>query len=365
MVVWALAAGVSLALVTIVAELVVRQFPELMPVHKQIMENAVHSPFNRVVADPDVGFLEPPGLHRALQTSDYAVIHETDRNGFPNADPWPDPVSLVFLGDSFVVGYGVKLTASFPLLISERLHLSEVNLGVAASGPERQLAVYRKFGMNLHPRHVFTWLYLTSDFDNDRHFVSWMNAGRPGNYDDYRLALARATNSRPPSLVSYAEKSWVYGLCRNFVARLVPGPRGLPERYRFPDGSELLFGRSEIEFAMGKAEPNDAAIDQLMASLEKMRNVVVSSGSTLSVVLVPSKEELFAVPPAATVVNRVSRARERLEKAGFAVLDLYPAIRRAGQTHSPYFRIEGHFNEYGHRVVAENFVSWFRQMFAE
>ena len=141
--------------------------------------------------------------------------------------------------------------------------------------------------------------------------------------------------------------------------------RGLPERYRFPDGSELLFNKKAIEFAMAKAAPNDEAIENLMATLEKMRKVVVQGGSSLSVVLVPSKEELFAVPPAATGANLVARARERLQKAGFLVLDLYPAVRQAGVTRSPFFRIDGHLNDYGHRIVADAFVSWFRQTFAE
>jgi SGNH hydrolase-like domain, acetyltransferase AlgX len=363
---WAVAVMVSLPLIVVGAEVVVRRFPPLMPVEKQLAEYAIHSPYHEDVLDvpdSDVGFLVHPGQHRVIQTRDYVEIYETDRKGFPNAEPWPNPVAMVFLGDSLVVGTGVNLSASFPRLIAERLQMSEVNLGLVASGPERQLAVYRTFGMSLHPRHVVTVLYLASDFENDRHFSSWIAAGQTGNYNDFRLGMARAaTDTRRANLKGYAEKSWVYVLCRNFIRRLL-GLRDFPERYRFADGSEVLFSRNTVEFAMAEAALNDLAVERLMASLEKMRNVVVQSGSTLSVVLLPSKEELFAVPPAATTANLVSRARERLLKAGFAVLDLYPAIRDAGLSKSPYFRTDAHFNEYGHRVVAEAFVAWFRHTF--
>lgn len=364
LVVWAAAAVAALGLTVIGAEVVVRQFPELMPVQKQLMESAIHSPFTRVVPEPDIGFLAPPGLHRAVQTRDFAVTYETDRLGFSNSEPWPNPVAMVFLGDSLLVGYGVSLSASFPHLIAERLHVGEVNLGLAAAGPERQLAVYRKFGLSLHPQHVIACLYLASDFENDRHFTSWVGQGRTGNYDQIRLQMAQAADDGDrANLRGYAEKSWVYVLVRNLIRRWIPGPHDLPERYRFPDGSEQFLGRESIELAMAKAAPNDPAIEQLMASMEKMKNIVIESGSTLSVVLVPSKEELFGAPQAATTGNLVSRARERLKSAGFAVLDLYPAVLRAGMTKSPFFRVDSHLNEFGHRVVAETFVSWFQRTF--
>jgi hypothetical protein len=215
----------------------------------------------------------------------------------------------------------------------------------------------------LHPRHVVTFLYLASDFANDQSFSSWIDAGKRGSYDDFRLSMARSIDDASrANLVGYAEKSWVYVLCRNFIRRVL-GLRDYPERYRFADGSEILFSRSAIEFAVAEAASNDASVARMMAALEKMRSVVAQTGSTLAVVLLPSKEELFAVPRAATTGNLVSRTRERLVKAGFAVLDLYPAIRDAGLTKSPYFPTDSHLNEYGHRVVAEAFVAWFRQNF--
>jgi acetyltransferase AlgX (SGNH hydrolase-like protein) len=361
--VWAVAALVCLPVIMIAAEFVVRRFPALMPVHKQLMEYAIHSPFNAVVPDGDVGFVAPPNLHQAVRTRDYAGWYETDHQGFPNAEAWPDPAGMVFLGDSLVAGHGVSLAVSFPRLIAQRLESTEVNLGLAAAGPERQLAVFRKFGIALHPRHVVTFLYLASDFANDENFSSWIDAGKRGSYDDFRLSMARSIDDASrANLAGYAEKSWVYVLCRNFIRRVL-GLRDYPERYRFTDGSEILFSRSAIEFAVAEAASNNAAVERMMAALEKMRGLVAQSGSTLSVVLLPSKEELFAVPLAATTGNLVSRTRERLVKAGFAVLDLYPAIRGAGSTKSPYFRTDSHFNEYGHRVVADAFVAWFRQNF--
>jgi hypothetical protein len=343
-------------------ELVVRLFPVLMPVHKQLMEFAVHSHYPAVVPDDDVGFLLPPNLRQVVETRDYNVVYETDGKGFSNVEPWPERPAMVFLGDSMVVGYGVGVWASFPRLIAEMMDTTEVNLALGGAGPERQLAVYRKFGMGLSPRHVITCVYLTSDFANDRNFTSWIREGKPADYSDFRLAPP-TSSSFISSLQRSAEKSWLFMLGRDLILRWLPGY--IPDRYRFDDGSEILLNRYTLAFAMDNAEPDDARIEELLVSLDKIRKLAVQGVSTLSVVLVPSREELFGLPAGVTAGNLVLRTRQRLQEAGFSVLDLYPALRRAGQTRSPYFRTDGHFNEYGHRVAAETFVSWFRRGLAD
>src|SRR5262245_57629430 len=358
-VMWAVGTALCVSLAVGLGELVVRQFPALMPVHKYLMELAVHPTSQADVPDDDVGFLRPANLRLEVKTPDYTDVEETDGKGFPNVEPWPDHPAMVFLGDSLAVGSGVGVWASFPRLIAEMMDTTEVNLALAGAGPERQFAVYRKFGMGLRPRHVITCVYLASDFDNDRHFASWIREGKPTAYNEFRL------RPEPPKSTSFisslqqsAEKSWLFMLGRGLIMRWLPGY--IPDRYYFDDGSQILVNRNTVAFAMDNAAPEDARIEELLVSLDKMRKLVVQGASTLSVVLIPSNPELFGLPAGVTAGNLVLRTRQRLQEAGFSVLDLYPALRRAGHTRSPYFRTDGHFNEYGHRVAAEAFVSWFR-----
>jgi hypothetical protein len=356
---------VCLLLVVCAAELLVRRFPALMPVEKQLIEYAIHSPYNGVVPDADVGFLPSPGVHRAIYVRDFDDIYETDRKGFPNVEPWPEHPAMVFLGDSMVLGYGVG-AGNFTRLVADKLRIDAVNLGVPGAGPERQLAVYRKFAMDLRPRHVITGVYLASDLDNDQRFVRWMRQGKNGDYNTFRLTLAREETDVGISAVErIAKKSWVYVLGREMIVGWLPGRRSLPDRYRFADGSEILLGSGNRGFALADGAPDDPRIDQLLASLEKIRNLVVGGGSTLSVLLIPSKEEIFGVPAGLASADLVLRVRQRLQGAGFSVLDLYPVIRRAGLTRSPYFSVDSHFNEFGQRIIAETFVSWFRRAFSD
>jgi hypothetical protein len=76
--------------------------------------------------------------------------------------------------------------------------------------------------------------------------------------------------------------------------------------------------------------------------------------------LIPSREELFAVPAEVTSKNLVAHTRERLREAGFAVLDLYPAIRKGADVAAPFFRHDIHLTAHGNRIVADEFVAWFK-----
>ena len=346
-----------------IAEVGVRQFPDLMPVDKQFMEMAVHSS-EVVVADPDVGFLAPPNVHKTVRTPEREFVWDTDPAGFPNPDPWPEQPAMVFLGNSLVLGHEVGHPNSFPQLIADSLHSSQVNLALAAAGPERQLAVYRKFGMGLHPRYVVSCLNPGSDVRTNEVFTAWLREGRPGDYNTFRFTTApRDTGGWTSTLETYPKKSWLYVLGRDWLLSWLPGY--IPDRRRFADGSEVLLSRSAIKAAMIETSPQDPRIENLMASMEKFRSVAAQGGSTLLTVLVPGRDELFGVPAGTTNHTLRSRVLERLKAAGFAVLDLAPAVQQAGLRGSPFFRLDGHFNEYGHRVVAETFVSWFRGVFPE
>jgi lysophospholipase L1-like esterase len=346
-----------------VAEILMRRVPRLMPPQKQLLEFVLHSPFRATVSDPDVGFLPRPNQHEQIRTVDYAGLYVTDSHGFPNREPWPAHPDLVFLGDSLAFGYGVSLDEAFAPLAAHLLGREEVNLALAASGPRRQDAVFRKWGEPLHAPVVVSALFLASDVDNDFHFESWLSRGRPANYDEFRLTLAREQHDTRVSWLEHTlERSWLYADAREALLDIVAPDRVLRDRYRFADGSEILLSYQAERFAATPVRADDPRLDDLVGSLDAMRTDVERAGGTLLVVLVPSKEELFAVPRAATASNFVARARSRLDEAGFPVLDLYPVVRDAGRDRSPYFRTDSHFNAAGNRVVAGAIASRIREL---
>jgi hypothetical protein len=254
--------AVAVLVAVTAGELVIRRFPHFWPPQKQLADFGLHSPFAAVVPDPDVGFLPPPNVHKMVHTSDYAHLYQTDSRGFSNTDPWPVNSTVVFLGDSLVFGYGVGLSGSFAHLVGQMLPASEQNLALAGAGPERQYAVFQKFGAALHPRLVVAGLFLASDFDNDLHFSAWIRQGRPPDYNHFRLELARSqTDTRTAGLEHTLEKSWIYADGRGELLSWLEGPQYLSDRHRFADGSEILLSRGTMQFAMTPASPTDPRVD--------------------------------------------------------------------------------------------------------
>jgi hypothetical protein len=212
----------------------------------------------------------------------------------------------------------------------------------------------------LHPRLVVACLYLATDYENDLHFDSWLREGKKIDYDKYRVAFRQTHDTRwglgPDRLF---ERSWLLGMGRELVLSWIPGADRFPDRHRFPDGKEVLLYKPTTEFAAEAATGDDGRIEAMLNSLKKLRDFALQHNAALLVMLIPSKEELFGVNASLRAHNIVSRTRQRLEDAKFAVLDLYPALEKAGAGQSPYFRLDIHLNEYGNRIVAEQFVAWF------
>jgi hypothetical protein len=201
---------------------------------------------------------------------------------------------------------------------------------------------------------------LASDFDNDLHFDTWLREGKDTDYNDYRLGFRKARDTRwafnPDQLF---ERSWLLGMAQELLMRSLDGENRIPDHHLFPDGAEVLFDKEKIEFAAAAAAIDDNRIGAMLKSVEKLRDLVTFNAGKLVVMLIPSKEELFAVKDSVRNLNIVSRTRQRLEDLKLPVLDLYPAILKAGARQSPYFKLDIHLNAYGNKIVAEQFVAWF------
>ena len=358
-----LAGGAALVLLLLhQAERMARTNPRFMLPEWQIRHHNKHRK-HEALPDAELGFLVPPHLRKPVQTTEFAYVKETDAKGFPNRDPWPATTDIVFLGDSLIVGEGVGFDGQFSTLVEQMLRGRRVvNLGMPAAGPERQYLIYQRFGAALRPQLVVACIYAASDFSNDFAFSAWRQAGQPTSFNQFRFELASPPDPRPrwhPGRI--IARSRLIGMGRDRVERWLQGDRALPDRARFADGAELYFEKSILQFAVEETDANDPRIDNALTSLEKLRVLASQHQGNLLVMLIPSKEELFGVAPTTGAHNAVERLRQRLQQAQLPVLDLYAALRDSGKTQPPYFRSDIHLNQYGNRIVAEQFVSWWRQ----
>jgi hypothetical protein len=318
---------------------------------------------HHVVTDGDVGFLLQPHQKQVVRNRDYHYVKETDTYGFPNREPWPHRAELVVLGDSLVTGEGVGFEAQFTTLIDRQLADQRVvNLGVPGAGPERQYRIYRRFGEAVQPRWVVTCWYLVSDLDNDTHFHSWVDDAAGMDYDRFRLTYNRRTY--PQSRLSPSRlfnRSLLVALGRDTAAAWFGDSASTRLRRTFPDGTEMLFDQWKLPFVTTSVAADDVRIERAFASLARLRQAAQRQQASVLVVLMPSKEELFSAAVAeAPADNAVARVRQRLLAARIPVLDLYAALRQAGASQPPFFSRDSHLNHLGNRIVAEQFMMWWR-----
>jgi hypothetical protein len=330
-----------------------------MPVQWQIIRLAVGYPFI-IVRDPELGFTMPPNQREVISTRDSTFVSETDSKGYPNRDPWPANPSVVFLGDSFITGGGVGLDANFVAHLQRTFpHRSWLNLGLAGAGPERQARIYNRYATHWRPELVVSCVVASFDFENDAHYVSWLRDGQGSDYNEYRLVLARADRNRG-LLQRFLDNSLVLDRTLEPILQKTGYSLPIEKRYRFPDGSQTLFERHALAFATGVVTADDPRLSTMFDSLMRLQALVEQRGARFLVVLIPTKEELFAVEPAKTEHNLASRLKARLA-GSLPVLDLYSAVRTGGSEKSPYFVWDAHLNAHGNRIVAEEFAAWFTQ----
>jgi hypothetical protein len=92
----------------------------------------------------------------------------------------------------------------------------------------------------------------------------------------------------------------------------------------------------------------------------ELRKTVEATGASFLVMLIPSKEELFATTPSQTRENLAARIKERLSAMDVEVLDLYSVLAGGGAARqAPFFTRDIHLTAHGNRLVADEFNAWF------
>jgi hypothetical protein len=126
-----------------------------------------------------------------------------------------------------------------------------------------------------------------------------------------------------------------------------------------PDGQEIFFDRKAVMAAKSVLAADDPDLVALSSTLDQFREQVTAQGAAFAVMLIPSKEEIFAIgqpPPPNSPINRVMAL---LDAKGIPYLDLYPIVAASAEYETPYFQRDIHLNRYGNQVVAEAFVAWY------
>ena len=364
--------AIAIALIAIAAEFGLRLYPDVRPSRTQDQIEALqgsNASADWFVADEELGFVGAPARRQMVTTPDYQFLSENDSQGFPNREPRPGHADIVFLGDSLIIGTGVGIDKQFTTLLANRYPDSRiVNLGLPGASPQQQLGIFRRYGRTLAPALVVATLYVASDVDNAVHYQGWLKSGKRQDYNEYRLSYGIKQRKAAESNQPLGESIWTETkrtLRRlaiveelKYIVRL--WWKGQVDGIRYPDGNQVLLSiRAQGMLAGGlNQEAFKGIADSFFGALEELEREVQSRNARLVVLLIPSKEEIFAYQSYPDVLNTVKQVRAKLDAMGLTVVDAYPRIRTAAEARNPYFSRDIHLNAFGNELVADELAQW-------
>ena len=154
---------VSFAIAVSAAELCVRLFVPVRDLGAQFTVN-----------DPIMGKRIKRQFHTVRETPEFKMAFTSNSLGFRGPEPaHPTPDAVLFLGDSFTMGYGVSDGEEFPALIRQKLKanygesaLAVVNTGMGNNGNGRWIKLLKNEADQYKP-NVVVMQIMVNDYDDN------------------------------------------------------------------------------------------------------------------------------------------------------------------------------------------------------
>ena len=346
------------------------------------------------VEDPELGYRYRANLSTTWPWEEgehrTRVHFTTDSDGFRNPPALPQP-RVVLLGDSFVEGDLVDEPDTLRAQLARETGWTVRNLALSGYGPQQYAIAARRFGLPARPEIVVLGLFEGNDLGDAEFFDEWRQS--TATWNDYVFAALRARQG------SVLVRANMHARTLDALARITTGLRTLlrppagvvpPANLFDPlcDGDPA--GPKCMSFSGGLLYRETIPPAELSATkgweltrvaLREVRDACQLAGAHLLVVIIPSKESLFArriagaVSPGAFdrfvadasgmdgpphydrfVANHgaLDQILEPfLREEGIDFLNLRSLFERAAsEGRGPYLRFDMHWNANGHQQVA-------------
>ncbi len=311
-------------------------------------------PYTHAVYDVDpkkrIAFL--PGSRAAYRTREFDVLFQINSHGRRDIEWTPgvvrDPQSILFIGDSSVLGYGVDDARSLPTLLeySFRKQGSQrevFNFGMAgAIGiPEYRALLEEAFRLGIEARIVLVGLCVVGDFGS-------------------------ASAAEPPPAPSGLNLRRSAALARLVRDAIYGSPRlaGVALTVRRRLGRETFHSPLATLFLRDRPEAQTEHFQRILEGLLEIQRICRRHERSLHVVLFPSGiqvENPEAFNPAIFDLDQPDRQiRDFCARHAIACLDLLPRLRVAyRENRTPlYFPIDRHMNPGGNAAAAKAIFEW-------
>lgn len=307
----------------------------------------------------------------------------------------PETVDVVALGDSHTFGNTAKMDDAWPRVVERESGLSVYNLGVGGYGPNQYYELLTTRALSLHPKYILCGLYMGDDFENAFSITYGLD-----HWEFLRTGDRGPVNA---DIWGDAEPPGPLKVVRNWMSRnsmvyrlVVHGPvlSGLKERLQFTqvdgdaDPSVTTLENEErnikeafrpVRVAAGLDQRRPEVKEGMRITfhlLKEMDQLYRENGCSFAVVIIPTKEtvfaEYFADSPkwhlkdtVESVIKNERAARQEvvaaLDEAGIPYVDALPALRQAVHREI-YYRgpADMHPNANGYQIIGTVAAGLFR-----
>jgi hypothetical protein len=298
------------------------------------------------------------------------LTYDSDEHGFHNPPGiWDEvPVDVVMLGDSFTQGWCVPSGRDFASVI-RRHYPRTINLGIEGDGPLTMLATMKEYGGILKPKITLWCLFESNDLaDLQRE----MNTPLLRRYltDGFTQGLATRQIEIDRELTTYMETFIDANSTRTRlreVVRLVLNVDDMPSRFVSIVKLSALRARLGLvantervsappEVMAQRAQSMAGLFDAFRRTLLEAKRFTEQSGGRLYVVYLPSREMYRPQGPGPNP-DRAGML-EIVREVGLPLIDIHPVFVDHGDPLALFpFRYGAHYNEEGHRLVAETILA--------
>jgi len=315
-----------------------------------------------------------PGFDGHYEWLDHSVSVRFDSRGLRGPETLPPAPRWLSVGDSFVLARQVDEADTFMALASPGLGANLINAGMDGYATWDYLARYLALDPVVEAEAVLVTLFVGNDPAQDDGPSAIPRGGDPfarvplaphADTADNAFALFRIAHESPtPTEAFLFRHSALFAWWRVFDALAARDPLDQQRQARFRQ--ELLpfseEGASKVQRLAG-ATGNALDAFKRLASARGDRLLVAVAPASFALDAASTSATLHtfgldASRPAPTSLHDAIVARARDQRID--TCDLRPALVAARQGgEEPYFRFEGHWNQAGHRAVAEALVRCF------
>ncbi len=335
----------------------------------------------RLVYDP-IDFLKPV-------TQRDEVLRYRIEPGSGAHDDWgfrnrsvPETADIIAIGDSQTYGISAQAQSSWPSQLKGQSGKSVYNLSLPGYGPAEYLLLMKDKALTLKPETIVAGFYLGNDLKDSFTAVytvpAWEGLRDPGAASALPDDLPVSKKIDSPGLADWlSANSVLYRL----VSSSVIGDN-LRQRRRIARGEEIVMlsgeehgistGFTPDRRLKGLDPDNPQVIEGLSLSMEffnRMNTIAKESGIGFLVVIIPTKESVFAgliegnesLAASEKIDRLISNEREVNKTAkryfadhGIEYVDALPALQKGSLNEQIYpSNFGGHANKNGYRIIAE------------